>query len=264
MTKICTYFGLPGHGKTTYAAYLIYKYTHKRFFGLIRPRYEIIYTNIPISMPESNIIRISKDDLGVYGVCGPRAAIVYDEASQSFDNREFKNFGREKVKYFNEIRHHRIDECDFFVQKYDALDAKIKAICSRVYWVYRIFPHLPYFRIWKIPHEVLLAKKKDAAALSAGEIITGYTRPNFFARMFCKRIDGSKYFKYFNSYEVDYLPPLPQCKENEIYKNAYHKTYGIEPDFEHTLGQAEVRSLSGSGAISAGEEVIKRRSRKRA
>lgn len=270
MSKICTYFGLPGHGKTTYAAYLMYKYTHKRFFNLIKPKYDIIYTNISLNMPDSNIVHIDKDDIGYYAICGPKAAIIYDEASQSFDNRDFKSFGKEKVKYFNEIRHHRIDECDFFVQKYDALDAKIKAITSHVYWIYRMFKHLPYFRVWKIPHEILLAKKKDANALSAGEIISGYVKPSIFQRIFCKRIDGSKYFQYFNSYEVDVLPPLPQCRENEVYKQCYLKTYNVEPLFIEP-GQAPVMRLSGSDLDRSAEsesvqvrEEPRRRSRKRA
>lgn len=111
MSRICTYFGLPGSGKSTYGASLIFNGLNRRFFGLLKPKYDIAYTNMDLTFPDHmHVIRVSGDDFGRYAICGPRAIIVFDEASQAFDNRDFKNFGKDKVKYFNEIRHHRIFE----------------------------------------------------------------------------------------------------------------------------------------------------------
>lgn len=244
LARICTYFGLPGSGKSTYGACLIYKGLSRRFFGLLKPKYDIAYTNMDLNFPpEMNVIHISGDDFGQFAICGPRAIIVFDEASQSFDNRDFKNFGKDKVKYFNEIRHHRIDELNFFVQKYDALDSKIRAICSRVFWVRRspwrslVSPH---FSVMRIPHEILIAKKADASKLSGGEIVSGYVQPSFILRLLStKRFWGKPFFKYFDSYSVDYYPPLPQAISNPVYRACFRYTYGKDFDGSKNIHQGE-------------------------
>lgn len=212
---LSVYFGLPGHGKSTFAVRQIIK---------LKKKYPIVYSNLELN--NLDFIPVSRDDIGVYALC--RGSVWIDEASQLFDNRDFKGFGKEKVKFFNEHRHHRVD-INMLVQKYDALDAKIRAITQRVYWIYKYSPILPWFRVWRIPHDILIASKADASKLSGGEIIQGYVIPSLLSRLFCTRFSGRKYFKYFNSYEVEPLPPLPQAQGNFLYELAYIATYGVVP-----------------------------------
>lgn len=215
---IITIFGLPGHGKTTYLAKICKDYLKIKKHGFI-------YSNVNFAIP--GIVYIDPTaDLGVYEIFN--GIVILDESSQLFDSRDFKHFGKEKVRWFNEHRHHHISRVFCAVQKYDSLDIKIRNCAERCYWVRAYFPHSPLSltRVWKIPRSVLISKGADASKLTGGEIINGYVQPGLFARLFCTRFFGRKYWKLFNSFIVDVLPPLPEDRfqTKEDYEN-YLKTY---------------------------------------
>lgn len=215
---IITIFGLPGHGKTTYLAKICKDYLKYKKHGFI-------YSNVNFAIPD--VIYIDPlTDLGRYEIFN--GIVILDESSQLFDSRDFKHFGKEKVKWFNEHRHHHISKVFCAVQKFDSLDIKIRNCAERCYWVRAYFPHTPLSltRVWKIPRSVLISKGADASKLTGGEIINGYVQPSLLGRLFCTRFFGRKYWKLFNSFIVDILPPLPadRFQSEQAYKT-YLKTY---------------------------------------
>lgn len=211
-------FGLPGHGKTTYLAKIVTDYMKRKKHGFV-------YSNVNFAIPD--VIYIDPlEDLGRAEIFN--GIVILDESSQLFDSRDFKHFGKEKVKWFNEHRHHHISSVYCAVQKYDSLDVKIRDCAERCKWVMAYFPHTPLSltRVWNIPRSILISQGADASKLTGGEIVSGYVRPPFFSRLFCTRFFGRKYWKLFNSFIVQVLPPLPaeRFQSEEAYQD-YLKKY---------------------------------------
>lgn len=240
MLMITVLFGLPGHGKTTYLARIACKYLKRKNHGFI-------YSNVDFALPE--IVRIDPvTDTGNYeifnGIC------IFDEASQIWDSRNFKSFPKSAVKFFNEHRHHHVSNIYCAVQKYDALDIKIRNVAERCLWVRAYFPHTPLSltRVWKIPRSILIANSADASKLSGGEIISGYTQPGFFSRIFTERFFGRKYWKLFNSFVVEVLPPLPAERfQDENHYQKYMKLYEqykCETEIKNKKILEEIQKLS--------------------
>lgn len=215
---ITVLFGLPGHGKTTYLAKIATDYRKRKNHGFL-------YSNVPFAIPD--IINIDPlSDLGKYEIF--HGIVILDESSQLFDSRDFKHFGKEKVKWFNEHRHHHISNVYCAVQKYDSLDIKIRNCAEHCKWIRAYFPHTPLSltRVWNIPRSVLISSGADASKLTGGEIVSGYVQPSLFGRLFCTRFFGRKYWKMFNSFIVDVLEPLPADRfQTEEHYQKYLKAY---------------------------------------
>ena len=89
---ITGYFGLPGSGKTTFLTMLAQKELKRMAKG--KSPYKHILTNFYCEGCE----KIDFNDLGRYQF--DNALILLDEITIDADNRDFKNFGKEKVTFF--------------------------------------------------------------------------------------------------------------------------------------------------------------------
>lgn len=221
---IAVFFGLPGCGKTT----LLSKFAVQ---GL--KRYDHVYGNVQLAVP--GYTYVDNDCIGTYDLSD--GLILLDEATLYADSRDFKNFKGNKLSYWMQHRHYRND-IYLFVQKWDALDIKIRNLTNVVYWV-KSMKHLPISRVIEIPFGIGFESDKIKAMRSKqglfsrlfsgksqdyGEIIMGYTRPGKMKMIFCKYIWRPAYYKYFDSWEAPVLPPLP----------AQYKPYGYVEVIEET------------------------------
>lgn len=195
---ISLYFGLPGCGKTTWLTKLALDAVRKG-------KYQNVYTNVHLNIPGVTII--DNECIGKYEL--ENCLLLIDEATLFADSRDFKNFSKGRLEYFLEHRH-RCADIVLFTQQWDGVDRKIRVITDRVYYVYKgvILGHW-LSCCWRVPYGILFPDPKKTGE-KLGEIVQGYSKPNIFVRLFAKRIYRPKYYKYFNSWELDRLPDLPR------------------------------------------------------
>lgn len=146
------YFGVPGSGKTTYAAHLC-KHCFKSSVGyrLIqrfpnpvvkflfrKSRAPIdVYSNVPIL---GSYKLDPKRDLGVYMV--QDAKIILDEASIEFNNRKFKDMPPYVIKFLKLHRHYGTS-IDVFSQSFDDMDITLRRLAHDFFLVKKSI--LPFF-----------------------------------------------------------------------------------------------------------------------
>lgn len=122
------FFGIPGSGKSTYAAHRAKK---------CLKRGEAVYSNVNI---KGTYKLNPRDDLGVYEVRGGK--VIIDEAGLDFNSRNFKSFSNENRTFFKMHRHEETS-VDVFSQSFDDMDKTIRVL-ARNFWVVK--PSLiPYF-----------------------------------------------------------------------------------------------------------------------
>ena len=186
-------FGLPGSGKSTYLTYIANREVKKMKKN--KSVYQYVYSNIDL-----NIIGIRKlniDWLGNYMIAD--SLILIDEGTLFFDNRDYRNFGKNLVNFFMTYRHYKNDVI-IFCQKWDAIDIKIRSVCDSVQFVSRGMFGFSF--IYNVPYCVRFKADEDSRKL--GDIVMGYGKPSL-----CNIIFRKKYFKLFDSYSRLYLPPIP-------------------------------------------------------
>lgn len=193
------YFGLPRSGKTT----LIAKYARQ-----MSKRYKYIYTNVHLSNMPDNVRYIDDDKIGIVDVSD--SLLLIDEASISFDNRDWKKFTGNIRNFFLLHGHYKCN-IYMFTQKWDGIDSKIRSICEQVYYVFKPKIIGKYFSFYyKIPYGIIIPdrkRNKETTGNSLGEIIQGYCKPSILVRLFARPVFRPLYYKTFNSYEAPRLEP---------------------------------------------------------
>lgn len=202
---VSLYFGLPGCGKTTLLTKLALKYSKGK-------RYKNVYTNIHINVP--NTIYVDNDEIGVYNIVD--GVLLIDEATLFADSREYKKFPKHLVKFFLMHRHYNVDII-LMTQQWDSVDKKIRVITDRVYYVYKPFP-LGIFmtRYYRIPYGIIIPDPKKDDSQKLGEIVQGYCKPPLIKRMFGGYVIRPLYYKYFDSWEREELPTLPDMEKRTV------------------------------------------------
>lgn len=196
---VSRYFGLPGCGKTTTLTKLALK-------AIKSGKYKNVYCNVHLNIPGVTFIEF--DVLGVYMLRD--CLVLIDEAMVNCGDRDYKSFGKEKIKTFVEHRHAQMDIV-LFSQEPDGIDKKIRSITDRMYYVKKgLFLGHWITTIYKIPYKLIWPSEKGGGD-NVGKIIMGYVKPPLFARLFAQRIYRPQYYKYFDSWELDWnLPELPE------------------------------------------------------
>ena len=125
---ISVYFGVPGSGKTTFAAYLAKKDLKRK---------QRVFSNVPIT----GCYQLScREDLGKYMI--EDARIIIDEASVEYNNRFFKTLDPDTIYLMKYHRHYEL-AMDFLSQSHDDIDITIRRLAQRYYVVKKsIFPFL--------------------------------------------------------------------------------------------------------------------------
>lgn len=126
------YFGVPGSGKTTFAAWLT-----KRDLR----RGGKVWSNVPIT---GAYVLDPKEDIGQYMICDGR--VIIDEAGIEYNNRDFKKFSEESLYFYKYHRHYEL-AVDIFSQGFDDMDKKLRTLAQRLYVVKRsLIPGFVYRR----------------------------------------------------------------------------------------------------------------------
>lgn len=194
---ISLYFGLPGCGKTTLLTKLALKYIKSA-------KYKNVYCNIRLNIP--NVIYVDNEEIGLYNLS--EGVLLIDEGTLFADSRSYKTFPKHLIKFFLMHRHYFLDIV-IFTQQWDAIDKKIRVITDKVYYVYKPFPlGIVLTKYYRIPYGIIIPDPKKDDSQKLGEIVQGYCKPSFIKRLFCGRVYRPKYYKYFDSWEREELPPL--------------------------------------------------------
>lgn len=191
---VSRYFGLPGCGKTTTLSMLALKASRS---GM----YQNIYSNVQLAV--HGVVCVPFDVFSQYELRD--CLFLVDEAMIVCGDRDHKNFSKEKLK---EFMMHRHKNCDIvlFSQEADGVDKKIRSITDRMYYVKKgLILGKWISTIYRIPYDVMFPDGGD----NIGDIIMGYKQPGIISRLTARRIYRPKYYKYFDSWENDPLPPLP-------------------------------------------------------
>lgn len=115
------YFGAPGSGKTTLAAYYA-----ARALAVGIP----VYSNVPIK----GCYKLTKDDIGKYLI--ENALVIFDEAGVEYNSRQYKtNFS--SVQQIEWYKKHRHEGCQviIFSQGFDDADKILRNLSTRLYVV---------------------------------------------------------------------------------------------------------------------------------
>lgn len=124
------YFGVPGAGKTTFAAWLVRNDLKKK---------RSVYSNVPIT----GAYKLDpENDIGKKNIVNGR--VIIDEAGLEYNSRKFKTFSDE-ARYF--YKYHRHYQCavDVFSQGWDDVDKTLRVLAQRLYVMKKSF--LPWFVI---------------------------------------------------------------------------------------------------------------------
>lgn len=140
------YFGVPGSGKTTFAAYLTKWALHENVIIRLCRRFDNpvsrlilkskylkrridVYSNVPIT----GAYKLdAKKDIGFYHI--ENAKIIIDEAGIEYNNRNFKTFPPESIYYYKYHRHYQTS-VDVFSQSYEDMDITLRRLAQNFYVV---------------------------------------------------------------------------------------------------------------------------------
>ena len=122
------YFGVPGSGKTTFAAWLTKRDLRRGCK---------VWSNVPIT---GAYVLDPKEDIGQYMIHDGR--VIIDEAGIEYNNRDFKRFSEESLYFYKYHRHYEL-AVDIFSQGFDDMDKKLRTLAQRLYVVKKSF--LPWF-----------------------------------------------------------------------------------------------------------------------
>lgn len=144
------WFGVPGTGKTSMAAYL------SKFMN--EQQYHVL-SNVPIA----DTYILEESDLGVYDMSfnDDGAEVIIDEAlTTGLYNRLFREFAKsEKPQYFSTHRHQE-NRIDIFSQGYD-VDVNVKDRCGRRGIFHLTNTPLKGFVMYRRVEKILFIKKDD-------------------------------------------------------------------------------------------------------
>lgn len=222
---INVYFGVPGSGKTTFAAWLVrwcnsqsfiitaayWLMFHWPFYGsrFRRLRHNFVsdwilssrcwkrkidvYSNVPIT---GSYQIDAKHDLGTRWIADGK--LIIDEAGVEFNNRDFKSFSKDAIYFFKYHRHFRLS-VDVFSQSFEDMDVTIRRLARTFFVVKKSL--LPGFIVIK------RIRRKVGIDENTHQIIDHYYFgfPLFDSKwVFCPPL-----WKLFNSYSCKQLPVTP-------------------------------------------------------
>lgn len=198
---ISVWFGVPGSGKTSVAAWLAR--------GSIKSHYRVL-SNVQIN----DTYRLDEDDLGTVDMSfnGEGCHVIYDEANiEGLDNRLHSNFAKSnKPKYFA-LHRHMDNRVDVFSQAYD-IDKRVRdrAGSGRLFHLKR-FPIKGFVYYRKIK-KILYINKEDK------QIIDGFEYSGLPRICYTRSV--------WSSFDTKDLSLCPKVKKEWILWNADENSNG--------------------------------------
>jgi len=180
------YFGVPGSGKTTFAAWLVRRDLRKN---------KKVFSNLPIV----GAYKISREEIGIYQL--ENCHLILDEVGIEYSNRDFKSFKKEENQFFKLHRHYKVS-VSMFSQAYNDADKKLRDLATRYYVVEKSL--IPFFVVRR-----RLCKRVGIDNLTK-QIIDEYYYSIFGRRW----IFSPSLWHLFNSYDA----PKLKYKEYEKYE----------------------------------------------
>lgn len=215
--NLCVYFGIPGSGKTTFAAWLIKQslkeawpitmaywmmfhpspwYTwlaHRILASKLFKRRTYVYSNVPITGAYALDVR---NDFGRFDIRNAR--LIIDEAGVDFNNRNTKAFPPEVIFGLKYHRHAGLS-VDVFSQSHEDMDITFRRLAFRYYLIKKSL----------IPGFIALKAIRRTVGIddNTHQIIDYYSWG--LPVISTKRIFSPPLWKLFNSYSFPDLPVKP-------------------------------------------------------
>lgn len=249
---LSVYFGLPGAGKSTFAAYLaaqcnkeslLVRFARKHYdendifkkivdtgkLGFVNLRMHTdVYSNVPI-LGAYEID--SRTDVGFNQFSNGK--LIIDEAGIDYNNRSYKSMPKETIKWFKLHRHYKMS-VDVFSQSFEDMDVTLRRLAYRYYLVKKSL----------IPNVICIRRIRRRIGINQD---THQIEDQYEFVMFgTKRIYAPSYYKYFDSYDAPELNPKEWHKytaqQVDDYEDAAADTDDADPD-EVFLGDIEISDL---------------------
>lgn len=195
---VTIFFGVPGSGKTTLAAKLVYQNLKK---GIPT------FSNVDIF----GAIQYSAADLGNYNI--NNADLIIDEAGIEFNNRKYKTLSQNTIEWFKYYRHYGIQNIYIFSQSYEDMDITLRRLADRIFILRRSL--IPYF----------FATRRINVKIGIDEDTHQIIDKYFFQRLSLRLFFGPKYWKMFNSWSA----PTLKSKAWTVYGRPYDKPRNPRP-----------------------------------
>ncbi len=142
------YFGVPGSGKTTFAAYLTKWALHENILIRLCRKHPNRLTNLFLNsrylkrridvfsnVPITGAYQLNaKEDIGRFMI--EDAKIIIDEAGIEYNNRNYKTFSQEAIYFYKYHRHYKAS-VDIFSQSYEDMDVTLRRLAQNFYVVRR-------------------------------------------------------------------------------------------------------------------------------
>lgn len=156
--QLNVYFGVPGSGKTTYAAYLAKRHSRESLIIRLCRRFPCrfsswilngkswkracpVWSNVPIK----GTLRLdAKKDIGVVMI--QDSEMIIDEAGVEFNNRDYKAFPKPAIRFFKYHRHYGVS-VDVFSQSFEDMDVTLRRLAQNFYVVKKSI--IPWFVVTK-------------------------------------------------------------------------------------------------------------------
>lgn len=236
---ISMYFGKPGSGKSTLVAKIAMEQ---------RKNYQHIYCNMPLKI--DGVTHITDDCIGKYEL--ENCLLIIDEASLFADNRDFKNFNKNRRLEYFLLHRHRHSDIILLTQGYNCVDKKLRMLTVNLYYIERwgLLGHW-FSTYYPIAYGIHIPESGE----KLGEIVEGYSKPSFLYKLFTKkRFYRPKYYPYFDSYAFDRFPDLPvEFQPYHDDKTALKERCGILGKIKKAI--AEKRKKSGTNQSTGFQAV---------
>ena len=202
------YFGVPGSGKTTYAAYLSKQCAYESIIIRLCNRFPCrlsqwildgnnwkrkipVYSNVPI---KGTYQLDCTADIG--NVMISDGKMIIDEAGIEFNNRKYKSFPQQAVHFFKYHRHYGVS-VDVFSQSHEDMEVTLRRLAQNFFVVKKSI--IPFFIVTK------RIKRKVGIDETTHQISDMY---NFgFPILDSKWTFCPPLWKMFDSYDYPPLPP---------------------------------------------------------
>lgn len=204
--QLNVYFGVPGSGKTTYAAFLARECQRESIVIRLCKRFPCRYTRwilqgkhwkraMPVwsNVPIAGTYKLNaREDIGIHMINDGK--MIIDEAGVEFNNRNYKTFPQTAVKFFKYHRHYGVS-VDVFSQSFEDMDVTLRRLAQNFYVVRKSL--IPFFIVTK------RIRRKVGIDDNSHQIVDAYRfgTPLLDTKwVFCPPL-----WKMFDSYDYDIL-----------------------------------------------------------